>query len=159
MANTTTSPVGSKSKGQYTWKKDMPSIAAAHHIPYVATGTPAHHLDLMTKIRRAAAIEGPAYLHVYSPCPTGWRMKPELSVEICRLAVSTRIFPLYEVIDGRDIINRRIEDPTTLNDYFIKQGRFRHIKEADIDYIATRVNADYQRLMDLTDRFPVVTGV
>jgi pyruvate ferredoxin oxidoreductase beta subunit len=155
MANTTTSPVGSVTKGQYTWKKDMPAIAAAHHIPYVATATPAQHLDLMTKIRRAAAIEGPAYLHVYSPCPTGWRMKPELSVEICKLAVSTRIFPLYEVLDGRYQINRKVDNPTPIADYFKVQGRFRHLKENDVAVITERVNADYQRLVDLSEKFPV----
>jgi pyruvate ferredoxin oxidoreductase beta subunit len=154
-ANTTTSPAGKNSKGQYTWKKDMPAIAAAHKIPYVATASPAFHLDLMNKIRRAAAIEGPAYLHVYAPCPTGWRMKPELAVESARLAVTTRVFPLYEVLDGQYVINRKLDKPTPIADYFKIQGRFRHLKEEDINSITERVNREYEKLVKLAEVFPV----
>ncbi|MDR2443487.1 MAG: pyruvate ferredoxin oxidoreductase [Deltaproteobacteria bacterium] len=154
-ANTTTSPVGSHSKGQYTWKKNMPAIAAAHGVPYVATANPAFHLDLMNKIRRAVAIKGPAYLHVYAPCPTGWRMKPELAIESGKLAVATRIFPLYEVIDGNYVINRKVDNPTPISEYFKIQGRFRHLKEDDISTITNRVNQDYERLVALSERFPV----
>ncbi|MDR1295917.1 MAG: pyruvate ferredoxin oxidoreductase [Deltaproteobacteria bacterium] len=154
-AATTTSPSGSQSKGQYTWKKNMPAIAAAHNVPYVATANPAFQFDLMSKIRRAAAIEGPAYIHVYAPCPTGWRMKPELAIESGRLAVNTRIFPLYEVIDGCYEINRKVADPKPIADYFKIQGRFRHLKEDDVALITERVNADYERLVELSEKFPV----
>jgi pyruvate ferredoxin oxidoreductase beta subunit len=154
-ASTTTSPVGACSKGQHTWKKNMPAIAAAHGIPYVATASPAFHLDLMNKIRRAAAVEGPAYVHVFSPCPTGWLMKPELAVESARLAVSSRIFPLYEVLDGSYRINRPAPNPTPLADYFRAQGRYRHLTEDDVAFIARRVNSDYERLVDLAERRPV----
>jgi pyruvate ferredoxin oxidoreductase beta subunit len=154
-ASTTTSPAGPHSKGQYTWKKNMPAIAAAHAVPYVATACPSFHLDLMNKIRRAAAIKGPAYIHVYAPCPTGWRMKPELAVEIGKLAVSTRIFPLYEVIDGSYVINRKVDNPTPIADYFKVQGRFRHLKEDDVAGITERVNRDYDRLVRLSKEFPV----
>jgi pyruvate ferredoxin oxidoreductase beta subunit len=154
-ANTTTSPAGKHSKGQYTWKKNMPAIAAAHGIPYVATANPAFHLDLMNKIRRAAAIPGPAYIHVYAPCPTGWRMKPELAVESGRLAVSTRVFPLYEVLDGQYVINRKVDNPTPIIDYFKAQGRFKHLGPADAELITERVNKDYERLVTLSEAFPV----
>jgi pyruvate ferredoxin oxidoreductase beta subunit len=153
-ANTTTSPSGSHSKGQNTWKKNMAAIAAAHRIPYVATANPAYHLDLMNKIRRAAAISGPAYLHVYSPCPTGWRMKPELAVESGKLATMTRIFPLYEVLDGRYIINKKVDNPTPVEDYFKIQGRFRHLLPEDIQYIQERVNQEYEDLIKLAETFP-----
>jgi pyruvate ferredoxin oxidoreductase beta subunit len=154
-ANTTTSPVGAKSKGQYTWKKNMPAIAAAHGIPYVATANPAFQFDLMSKIRRAAAIEGPAYIHVYAPCPTGWRMKPELAIESGKLAVSTRIFPLYEVLDGGYVLNRKVDNPAPIADYFKIQGRFRHLNEEDVAKITEHVNQDYERLERLAKEFPV----
>ena len=154
-ANTTTSPSGTKSKGQSTWKKDMPRIAAAHAIPYVATANPAFHLDLMTKIRRAAAIHGPAYLHVYAPCPTGWRLKPELAVEIGKLATNTRIFPLYEVIDGRYVLNRKVDNPKPIEEYIKLQGRFKHLKPEDIAYITERVNEEYEKIVTLSETFPV----
>ncbi|MDR1044840.1 MAG: pyruvate ferredoxin oxidoreductase [Candidatus Adiutrix sp.] len=152
-ASTTTSPAGKLSKGQNTWKKDMPAIAAAHKIPYVATASPAFHLDMMNKIRRAAAIPGPAYIHVYAPCPTGWRMKPELSVESSRLAVNSRVFPLYEIIDGQYIINRKVDKPVPVAEYFKAQGRFRHLTEEDIAQITERVNQEYEHLVKLSETF------
>ncbi len=153
-ASTTTSPAGKLSIGQTTWKKNMPAIAAAHNIPYVATASPAFHLDLMTKIRRAAAIPGPAYIHIYAPCPTGWRMKPELSVESSRLAVNSRVFPLYEIIDGQYIINKKVDKPVPVADYLKAQGRFRHLTEAEINQITERVNRDYEHLVKLAESFP-----
>ena len=153
-ASTTTSPAGKCSKGQSTWKKNMPAIAAAHNIPYVATASPAYHLDLMNKIRRAAAIPGPAYIHVYAPCPTGWRMKSELSVDSARLAVKSRVFPLYEVIDGQYILNQKVDNPIPLADYLKPQGRFRHLSEADIARISERVNREYEHLVKLAEAFP-----
>ncbi len=97
---TTTAPVGKKSIGQPTWKKNMPEIAVAHRIPYVATACPSYPFDLMDKVKKGAEIEGPAYVHILSPCPTGWRCQPNLSIELGRLAVETGVFPLYEVING-----------------------------------------------------------
>jgi pyruvate ferredoxin oxidoreductase beta subunit len=152
-ASTTTSPAGKVSKGQSTWKKNMPAIAAAHNIPYVATASPSHHLDMMNKIRRAAAIPGPAYLHVYAPCPTGWRMKSELAVESARLAVKSRVFPLYEVIDGRYILNQKVDNPVPLIDYLKPQGRFRHLSEGDIAQIGERVNREYEHLVKMAETF------
>ncbi|MDR2200364.1 MAG: pyruvate ferredoxin oxidoreductase [Deltaproteobacteria bacterium] len=153
-ANTTTSPAGTQSQGQNTWKKNMALIAAAHGVPYVATASPAYHLDLMNKIRRAAAISGPAYLHVYAPCPTGWRMKPELSVESAKLVVTTRIFPVYEVLDGKYILNRKVDAPTPIEDYLKIQGRFKHLKAEDLVYIKERVNEEYERIVKLAEAFP-----
>lgn len=152
-ASTSTSPAGKFSKGQSTWKKNMPAIAAAHNIPYVATASPAFHLDLMTKIRRAAAIPGPAYIHVYAPCPTGWRMKPELSVDSSRLAVTSRVFPLYEIIDGQYIINKKVDKPIPVADYLKPQGRFKHLTEEDIANIAERVNHEYEHLVKMSEVF------
>ncbi|MCL2028813.1 MAG: thiamine pyrophosphate-dependent enzyme [Deltaproteobacteria bacterium] len=153
-ASTTTSPAGKLSKGQHTWKKNMPAIAAAHNIPYVATATPGYHLDMMNKIRRAAAIPGPAYIHVYAPCPTGWRMKSELSVDSSRLVVKSRAFPLYEVIDGQYIISQKVENPIPLADYLKPQGRFRHLTEEDIARISERLNLEYEHLLKMAEAFP-----
>ncbi len=153
-ASTTTSPAGKFSQGQNTWKKNMPAIAAAHNIPYVATASPAFHLDMMNKIRRAAAIPGPAYIHVYAPCPTGWRMKPELAVESSRLAVNSRVFPLYEIIDGQYIVNKKVDNPIPVADYLKAQGRFRHLTENDIAQITERVNREYEHLVKMAETFP-----
>ncbi|MFP4083652.1 MAG: pyruvate synthase subunit PorB [Desulfonatronovibrio sp.] len=148
-ASTTTSPCGSQSIGQQTWKKDMPGIAAAHHIPYVATANPGFHLDLMNKVKKALSIPGPAYLHVYSACPTGWRSKPEKSIEISKLAVQTNIFPLYEIIDGKLTITKKINKPKPVADYLKTQRRFAHLSEKELKIIQQRINeqmAELQRL-------------
>jgi NADPH-dependent glutamate synthase beta subunit-like oxidoreductase len=105
-AMTTTTPPGKKSIGQSTWKKNLPAIVAAHGIPYVATASPAFPVDLMNKVKKAAMTPGPAYVHIFSPCPTGWRCQPNESVEMARLAVLSNVFPLYEVINGKWILSR-----------------------------------------------------
>ncbi|GAH55772.1 unnamed protein product, partial [marine sediment metagenome] len=93
-ASTTTSPAGKISIGQVTWKKNMPAIAAAHNIPYVATACPSYPFDLMAKVKKGIETPGPAYIHILSVCPTGWRCPTDLTVRIGRLAVETGIFPL-----------------------------------------------------------------
>ena len=148
-AMTTTSPPGVKSKGQFSWKKNMPAIAAAHGIPYVATASPAYHLDLMNKVKKAVTVPGPAYVHIYAPCPTGWRCAPEISIETARQVVMARIFPLYEVIDGRYVLSRDVKKPIPVAEYLKNQRRFRHLQEDDIAYIQERVDHDWDRLMAL----------
>ena len=148
-AMTTTSPPGAKSKGQFSWKKNMPAIAAAHGIPYVATASPAYHLDLMNKVKKAVTVPGPAYVHIYAPCPTGWRCAPEMSIETARQVVMSKVFPLYEVIDGRYILSRDVKKPITVAEYLKNQRRFGHLKDEDIAYIQKRVDRDWDRLMAL----------
>jgi len=148
-AGTTTSPPGKKSIGQQTWKKNMPAIAAAHDIPYVATASPAYYVDLMNKAKKASMIKGPAYIHIFSPCPTGWRCAVEDAVQTGRLVVQTKIFPLYEVIDGKYRLSRKIKKPKPVTEYFKLQRRFRHLTEEDIAMIQERVDREYNRLLEL----------
>ncbi len=149
-AMTTTSPPGKKSIGQTTKKKNVPAIAVAHNIPYVATASPAYFLDLMNKAKKAALVKGPAYLHIYSACPTGWRHGGDLAIEISRLAVETKVFPLYEVIEGKYIINRKIVKPKPVSEYLKKQGRFRHLTEDVIAEIQKQVDEEYDKLLRLS---------
>ena len=144
-ASTTTAPAGKKSIGQTTWKKDVPAIAVAHGIPYVATASPSYPFDMMEKVQKAAAIDGPAYVHVLSVCDTGWRTPTNMSVAYGKLAVQTGVFPLYEVENGnyKLSVNPKIKP---VNEYFAKQGRFRHLTEDDIAQIQNRVNEEYAKL-------------
>ena len=147
-AATTTSPSGKKSIGQSTWKKNLPAIVAAHGIPYVATVSPAYPVDLMNKAKKAAMIPGPAYLHVYSTCPTGWRHPPNLAIEVARLAVQTRVFPLFEVIEGRWILTRKVPKPRPVSEYLKVQRRFAHLGEKEIAKIQARVDAEWEALLE-----------
>jgi len=145
-ASTTTSPAGKKSIGQQTWKKPMPAIAAAHNIPYVATANPSYPFDFMRKVSRAIEIDGPAYIHAFAQCPTGWRSPTELTITIGRLATETGVFPLYEIENGILTLNY---DPTPLRpvrEYLRLQGRFRHLTEKDIEMIERRVREEYEAL-------------
>jgi pyruvate ferredoxin oxidoreductase beta subunit len=145
-ASTTTSPAGRQSIGQQTWKKNVTEIMAAHSIPYVATINPSYPFDLFRKVRKAAEVEGPAYLHAYASCPTGWRMRPELAVQIGRLATETGVFPLYEVADGKYGITQPTPELRPLRDYLKLQGRFRHLTDDVIDEVQERLRRDYRRL-------------
>lgn len=145
-ASTTTSPSGKESMGQHTHKKNLPMIVAAHEVPYLATACPSYPLDLMNKTRRALDIEGPTYLHVLSPCPTGWRHAIDMAVEIGRLAVESGVFPLYEIEDGKLKMNIVQDKRTPVVDYLKPQGRFRHLKPEQTEQIQKTVDAHYENL-------------
>lgn len=145
-ASTTTAPAGKKSLGQVTWKKDLPTIAVAHRIPYVATASPSYPFDLMEKVQKAADVNGPAYIHVYSPCPTGWRAPVDSAKKIGRLATETGVFPLYEVVNGEYKMTMDFPQLRPLEDYFKIQGRFRHLPPETVKQIEQRVRSEYAAL-------------
>jgi pyruvate ferredoxin oxidoreductase beta subunit len=146
-ASTTTSPSGKESIGQVTWKKNMPAIVAAHNIPYIATACPSYPFDLMDKVAKGAAIDGPAYIHILSVCPIGWRSASDLSIRIGRLAVETGIFPLYEVENGEYKLSVHPPKLKPVQDYLKLQGRFRHLSEETVTEIQRRVDKEYAKLM------------
>ena len=150
-ASTTTSPAGKVSKGQFTQKKDMPKIAIAHNIPYVATACPSFPFDLMEKVEKAAAIEGPAYLHILSVCPTGWRIPSEEAIKYGRLAVNTCVFPLYEYEHEKYNLTYRPHPILPVREYIQGQGRFRHLTPEDIDSIQERTRMEYEKLVKLSE--------
>jgi len=147
-AATTTSPVGRESIGQYTWKKNLPAIAAAHNIHYVATACPSYPFDLMDKVVKGKETKGPAFIQILSVCPTGWRCSPELTIQIGRLAVETGMFPLYEIEDGEYKLSVKLPELKPLQEYFSLQGRFRHLSEDNTQEIQDRINRDYIKLME-----------
>jgi pyruvate ferredoxin oxidoreductase beta subunit len=149
-ASTTTSPAGSASIGQTTWKKNMPAIVAAHDISYVATASPSYPFDLINKVNKAKYIDGPAYIHVLAVCPTGWRAPTDSSIELGRLAVMTGIFPLYEIEEGNYTLNVDPSQLRPVEDYLKLQGRFRHLSSENISFIQERVTAEYNKLRDKT---------
>ena len=147
-AVTTTSPAGKNSFGQFSWKKNMPEIAAAHNIPYVATACHSYPFDLMEKVRKAVNTPGPAYVHVLSVCPTGWRSATDTVIKLGRLAVETGIFPLYEVVNGEYRMTITPSRLRPVTDYTKQQGRFRHLSDDIIEQIQKRVVSDYKKLTE-----------
>ncbi|MCS7116705.1 MAG: pyruvate synthase subunit PorB [Nitrososphaerota archaeon] len=137
----TTSPVGKVLKGKMQQKKDMLGIAAAHRIPYVASAAISPYWrDLFNKVKTAIDVEGPAYIHVLSPCPTGWRYDPSLTIEVGKLAVQTGMWVLYEIYKGKMTVNVRVPKRKRVEEYLKIQGRFAHLTEDMIEEIQKQVD-------------------
>ncbi len=147
-ASTTTSPAGKVSMGQFSWKKDMPAIAVAHNIPYVATACPSYPFDLMEKVKKGLKVKGPAYIQIFSVCPTGWSCPADLTIRIGRLAVKTGIFPLYEVENGKYKMSIDFPKLRPITDYMKLQGRFRHLSPDIIGQIQGTVVEKYEELRE-----------
>ncbi|HDJ21864.1 MAG TPA: pyruvate synthase subunit beta, partial [Candidatus Bathyarchaeota archaeon] len=101
-AITSTTPVGPKSRGKNTHKKNIPFIFAAHYVPYVATASLGFPEDLIAKVKYAKDLEGFRMIVIQSPCPVGWRFDASKTIEIARAAVQTGIWPLMEIEYGED---------------------------------------------------------
>jgi pyruvate ferredoxin oxidoreductase beta subunit len=127
-------------------KKDLFAIWAAHRPAYVATVIGAEPLDLAKKIERATALKGPRLILALAPCPPGWGFDPQDAVDVGRLAVRTGVWPLKEYVDG-NVVHTRVPHPRLpVENYLVKQGRFRHLFEpernaAAIEEIQARVDA------------------
>lgn len=152
---TTTTPSGKKER-----KKDMPLIMAAHKIPYVATACTSYPLDFISKLRKAKEIEGTKYIHLLTPCPTGWRYDSSKTIEVGRLAVTTGLWVLYEIENGKFKLNSpsdRLIDQTKrkpIKEYFALQGRFRGLSADDVGRVQKWVDEDwdqYKRLAAAPD--------
>lgn len=102
---------------------------AMHNVAYMATISPAYTKDFVSKLRKAASVKnGFVYLHIFSPCPTGWRFKPENTISIARLAVQTNFFPLYEYQDGRFNQTVAIRQSKPVQELIEKLGKFQHLE-------------------------------
>jgi pyruvate/2-oxoacid:ferredoxin oxidoreductase beta subunit len=140
-------------------KKKMIDILAAHSIPYIATASVAYPIDLIEKFKRARDIKGTRFIHVFAPCPTGWKLAPELSVSMARQAVTSKVFPLVEVTDeGKTWKVWKEFEPTPFKDYMMAQGRFRHLKDAELAVIEEGVERYWQYLLS-KEQSSVVPGL
>lgn len=150
-ASTTTSPAGRVIPGKPQLKKPIAHIMVAHEIPYVATASIAYWRDLITKTRRGLEAEGPAFLHVFTPCPRGWRYDTSKTIEIARLAVETCTFPLWEAVDGEyslspqsKIVALKPERKKPVTEYLKMQRRFRHLFKPKFEKVTNQI----QRIID-----------
>ena len=145
-ASTTTSPAGNQSFGKTETKKNMPLIMAAHGIPYVATASIAYPEDYMKKVKKAAEVDGPAYIHLHQPCTTGWGFDPSQTIDIGRKAVESGAWSLYEIDHGEFKVTYRPQKKIPVEDYISTQKRFRHLKQEQIDQIQQYVDANCEEL-------------
>jgi pyruvate/2-oxoacid:ferredoxin oxidoreductase beta subunit len=140
---TTTTPAGQPKSHP---KKDLLAILAAHGIPYGATACVAYPADLMAKVRKAKTIRGTRFLQILAPCPPGWKTADDETIELGRLAVQSRVFPLLEVEDGERWRFSMEHAGTPVKDYIRRQGRFRHLTEEDVERIQKQVDARWKTL-------------
>jgi pyruvate ferredoxin oxidoreductase beta subunit len=134
-AKTTTTPAGRNIHGNIRPKKNMFEIAAAHDIPYAATASVGYLPDFIAKVKKASQIHGTKYIHVIAPCPTGWGVAPDETVEIAKEVVDSGLWYLAEYENGRFTLNHKPREFTSVEAYLKKQGRFRHLDDDDIRVI------------------------
>ncbi len=104
--------------------KNLPAVADASGYVYVATACPSHPFDFVEKIKHAWRTNGSAFIHVLCPCPVGWDFEPQNTVRIGRMAVETRLYPLYEITGGYYRLTIDEPNPRPLSHYIKAQGRF-----------------------------------
>ena len=128
FSDTTTSPAGKVSAGKSQPRKDLTEIMVNHNIPYVGQSAAVGNMkDLYEKAEKAIYTEGPAFLNVLAPCPRGWRYDTPDLMLLNKLAVETCMWPLYEVIDGRYIVNYKPKNKLPVEEFLKAQGRFKHL--------------------------------
>jgi pyruvate ferredoxin oxidoreductase beta subunit len=123
----TTHAVGTNPGASFTQGKNLPLIAMAHGIPYVATATVADLHDLEAKVKKAMTIRGARYLHVLVPCPLGWGSRSEETIKLARLATESGLFPVFEAEHGEITVTKKIRRLVRVEEYLEPQKRFAHL--------------------------------
>lgn len=145
-ADTTTSPIGKKSNGKVQSRKDLAAIIADHNIPYVAQTTFLGNMkDLHEKAEKAIYTEGAAFLNVLAPCPRGWRYSTEKLMEMCKLAVETCYWPLFEVINGEWKLSYRPKKKLPITEFIKNQGRFAHLFKPGNEHLIEEMQNEVDR--------------
>ncbi len=134
----TTMPVGPNPGNDFGQGKNVPLIAMAHEIPYVATATVADLRDLERKVTKAMSIHGARYIHIFVPCPLGWGAPSQDTIKLSRMAVESGMFPVFEAEAGVVTGVRKIRHQIPIEDYLRPQRRFAHLfgKHPDVATIA-----------------------
>jgi pyruvate ferredoxin oxidoreductase beta subunit len=135
-AVTTTNPGAGYKK---SWPKDLMGIVGAHNIPYAATGSLAFMEDLRAKMTRARDTEGFRLLMIDGPCPPGHKTEPALSISLGRLAVETKMFPLFEIEHMNYKINHIPERNYPVTDCMKVQGRFKHLFKEGNEHVLKEI--------------------
>jgi pyruvate ferredoxin oxidoreductase beta subunit len=144
-AATSTSPAGTVIPGKTQFRKDLTKIIAAHGVPYVAQATPDRWRDLMTKVQKAMDIRGPKFINILSSCFRGWRCATEKAMDVTKLAVETRFWPLYEVEDGKWKLNYKPKEHVPIEEWLKLQRRFQHLFKPENKPLIEDIQRDIDR--------------
>jgi pyruvate/2-oxoacid:ferredoxin oxidoreductase beta subunit len=150
---TFTSPVGPLRHGKEQPGKYLPLLMAFHGVPYVATASISHLEDYARKLTRAMEVrEGMAYIHLFCPCPIGWRAPVDSTIEVSNLAVETNYFPLWEAVGGRFTLNYQPPRPRPVGDFTQLMGRFAHLTPQELARLQQAVDERLTLIRILTNR-------
>ncbi len=154
-AHTTTTPVGTVGHGKPTESKNMPLVMLMHKPAYMATATLSHLEDYAKKLQKAKekCQEGFVYLHVFSPCPVGWRIDSDKVIEVCRNAVRTNYFPLWEADDGKPRFTVEVANPKPVQEFTRLMRKFSHLDEAGMAGLQDIVNERFALIKGLCDMY------
>lgn len=145
-ADTTTTPVGSVSDGKLQNRKDLASIIASHDVPYVGQSTfIGNFKDLHQKAEKAIYTEGACFLNIMAPCPRGWRYETDDIMNICKLAVETCYWPLFEVEHGKWTLNYEPKKKLPIEDFLRPQGRFKHLFKPGNEHLLAQFQQEVDR--------------
>ncbi len=152
-AATTTTPVGKIGKGKAIAAKNMPMIMLMHKPRYMATATVSHLEDFVKKLQKAKEMckEGFVYLHLFSPCPVGWRIDSSKVIEVCRTAVRTNYFPLWEAENGKPVITVQVANPKPVSEFTKLMRKYSHLKEDGLAALQKEVDERYALLKTLAN--------
>ena len=156
FADTTTTPAGEVIPGKMQPRKDLTKILESHHLPYVAqTIATTNFKDLYEKSEKAIYTKGPCFLNVLAPCPRGWKYNTDELMQINKLAVETCYWPLYEVIDGKYVVNYKPAKKLPIEEFLKPQKRFSHMfkkgNEWMIEDFQKEVDARWEELLKLEE--------
>ena len=155
----TTQAVGPEPGNVFGQGKNVPRIAMAHEIPYVATATVADLRDLEAKVARAMEFRGARYLHVLVPCPLGWGSQSCDTVKIARLATQSGLFPVFEAERGEVVSSTPIRQRVMVEEYLKLQGRYSHLfSPKRRDDVIDRLQAAADRNIKRYNLMPEETG-
>lgn len=151
-SRTSTTPIGKAVQGKLQQQKYVPLIMAMHNIEYCATASPSNMADLVAKVQKglAASKRGFAYLHVFSPCPTGWAYDPSQSITVARKAVKCNLFPLWEMEEGRLRLSDENKQPITIQAFVQGIGKFKALSDEDLADIQAMVDTRFAMLKQLS---------
>jgi pyruvate/2-oxoacid:ferredoxin oxidoreductase beta subunit len=151
-SRTSTTPVGTLIKGKSQHQKYLPLILVMNNAEYVATATPANMADLSGKVERglAASKRGFAYIHLCSPCPTGWGYPPHKSIEFARNAVKSNFFPLFEYAESKLTLKDN-KDPMPVVEFVKGIAKFKHLDAETIQKLQDVVNYRMNTLRKLAE--------
>jgi pyruvate ferredoxin oxidoreductase beta subunit len=147
-ARTSTTPaLGDRPGNPFGTGKNLPLLAMAHGIPYVATASVADLRDLERKVEHAMTVHGARYLHVHVPCPLGWGSDPARTIEVARFAVESGLFPLFEAEYGEVVRVTPLRRQAKVTEYLRLQSRFAHLFDG-----SDRAEQDVARIQAMANR-------